>query len=188
MSIKLIIFLNVILIVYFSTESTQINSSWINYDKNSELFPIQNIPFGICKFSEKEISGCTRISNKIINLSLLEESKLLDNKEFKYNNEYKIFNRKSLNSFIELGRESWKSVRYALQRIFSEEKFLNNELVMKSIYDIHDVEMLLPVEVGDYTDFYSSKNHAFNMGAILRGVENALQPNWVHLPVGYHGK
>jgi fumarylacetoacetase len=55
-------------------------------------------------------------------------------------------------------------------------------------YDFKGVKMCMPVEIRDYTDFYSSKNHAYNVGVMFRGPDNALQPNWLHLPVGYHGR
>jgi fumarylacetoacetase len=162
-------------------------TSWIQYNTETETFPIQNIPFGVCKFSENKFACCTRISNKVINLHTLETSNLLNSEFFKYNENNKIFNEKNLNSFIELGKNTWKAIRNSVQNIFSNKSFENNEQVLSSIHDISNVEMMLPVKIGDYTDFYSSKNHAFNMGAIIRGPENALQPNWVHLPVGYHG-
>jgi fumarylacetoacetase len=195
MSIKFITFLNIILILYFFLElessSININSSWIIYNKNIELFPIQNIPFGICKlkFEENKIFCCTRISNKIIDLSILEYNNLLDSNNFRFdkNKNDKIFNKKNLNSFIELGRKTWISIRNSIQKIFSDKNFEKNEHVISSIFNIENIEMLLPVQIWDYTDFYSSRNHAFNMGSIIRGSENALQPNWVHLPVAYHG-
>lgn len=163
-------------------------TSWIQYNPETETFPIQNIPFGVCKFLENKYACCTRISNKVINLHLLEVSKLLDSENFQFDENNHIFNRRNLNSFIEMGKKTWRSVRLSIQKIFSEKEYQNNPNIQAALLDISSVEMLLPVQIGDYTDFYSSKNHAFNMGAIIRGPENALQPNWVHLPVGYHGK
>ena len=56
------------------------------------------------------------------------------------------------------------------------------------LHKIDAVEMHLPANIGDYTDFYASKNHAFNVGSIIRGPENALAENWLHIPIGYHGR
>jgi len=162
-------------------------SSWIEYNTETESFPIQNIPFGVCKTSKNEIFCCSRISNFVINLSELESSGLLNSENFKLDKNNQVFNKGELNSFIDLGRSVWKDIRKSLQNIFSNKEFQNNENVKKSLIKIQEVVMVMPVKCGDYTDFYSSKNHAFNMGAILRGPENALQPNWVHIPVGYHG-
>jgi len=92
-----------------------------------------------------------------------------------------------LNHFIDLGKKATSSVRQKLIQLFTEGA-KEEEHVKKSLIPHSEVTMLLPVKVGNYTDFYSSKNHAFNLGSILRGPDNALQPNWVHLPVGYHGR
>jgi fumarylacetoacetase len=162
-------------------------NSWISYDKNTQ-FPIQNIPFGVCFFKKLDtMRCCSRIGDYVIDLFDLEIKGLLNPGEFSHNNHNPVFNHTSLNPFIKLGRTRWKAVRENLINIFKKDSQHQKE-AESSIYDLKDVEMQLPVVIGDYTDFYSSKNHAFNMGAIIRGPENALQPNWVHLPVGYHGK
>lgn len=166
-------------------ETTNLQS-WIKYDNQTEIFPIQNIPFGVCKLGNK-YACCTRISNKVINLNVLETANLLNSDNFKFDENNQIFNQRNLNAFIEMGRKTSRSIRASIQNIFSNKDFESNQTVQSSMMDIVNVEMMLPVQVGDYTDFYSSKNHAFNLGSILRGPENALQDNWVHLPVGYHG-
>lgn len=162
-------------------------SSWLEYNTETEIFPIQNIPFGVCKTGNSNPFCCSRISNFAIDLSVLESNGLLNSEHFTFNKENPIFNRSELNAFIELGRNTWRAVRKSLQTIFSNQEYQNNEVVRKSLIEVSQVVMQLPVKCGDYTDFYSSKNHAFNMGSILRGPENALQANWVHIPVGYHG-
>jgi len=182
-NIIILFFLN-----YFYMEAQSKISSWIEYNPETEIFPIQNIPFGVCKTANSNASCCSRISNYAIELSVLESNGLLNSENFTFNKENPIFNRSELNAFIELSRNTWKAIRKSLQNIFSDKNFQNNEVVRKSLIEISQVVMQMPVKCGDYTDFYSSKNHAFNMGSILRGPENALQPNWVHLPVGYHGK
>jgi len=65
---------------------------------------------------------------------------------------------------------------------------VSEELKKVAVFTAKDVQMKVPIKIGDYTDFYSSKNHAYNVGVMFRGPDNALQPNWVHLPVGYHGR
>ena len=72
--------------------------------------------------------------------------------------------------------------------IWINELSKNQEHVEEILFDIDKVEMCMPIQIGDYTDFYSSKNHAYNVGVMFRGPDNALQSNWLHLPVGYHGR
>src|SRR5690606_10134083 len=102
-----------------------------------------------------------------------------------------IFLQDTLNDFISDGRKTWRLVRNRIADIFDKEnpKLRDNEKHRKHIlFTLDEVEMQLPVQVGDYTDFYSSKEHATNVGTMFRGKENALMPNWLHIPVGYHGR
>lgn len=96
-----------------------------------------------------------------------------------------------LNGFMGLGKDAWKETRDTLQRILcSSEGVLRDDSKRQSrcLLKQESVTMHLPADIGDYTDFYSSKNHATNVGTMFRGKDNALMPNWVHLPVGYHGR
>lgn len=72
--------------------------------------------------------------------------------------------------------------------MFSEGNAGQKDDLMKAAMPVNEVQMAMPVFIRDYTDFYSSKNHAYNIGVMFRGPDNALQPNWTHLPVGYHGR
>lgn len=168
---------------------SSILTSWISYDTSEEIFPIQNLPFGVCFIkSLNAVKCCSRISNYVIDLHQLEINGLLDTDDYKFNKEESVFGQKTLNAFMALGRPVWVAVRHQLTLIFkSDSDYKNNEAVKNALFDIKEVEMRLPAQIGDYTDFYSSKNHAFNLGSILRGPNNALQENWTHLPVGYHG-
>ena len=87
---------------------------------------------------------------------------------------------------MELGRPVWKEMRLALIDFFSNEKDFNN--CKQHFFNLDQVTMHLPINIGDYTDFYASKEHASNVGEMFRGKDNALMPNWLHLPVGYHGR
>src|SRR5690606_19151719 len=95
-----------------------------------------------------------------------------------------------LNPFIELGKEITVPAREHIQKLFLEGSQLSQdkELQENAFYDIDEVEMMLPVHIPNYTDFYSSIEHATNVGKMFRDPENALLPNWKHLPVGYHGR
>jgi fumarylacetoacetase len=102
-----------------------------------------------------------------------------------------IFHTKYLNAFIALGKETTNKIRARLIQLFSRDnhELQDNRDLHSAILYRHDmVAMMLPVKVGDYTDFYSSKEHATNVGAMFRDPNNALLPNWKHLPVAYHGR
>jgi fumarylacetoacetase len=152
-------------------------------------FPIQNLPFGIFKTKDnpKPRAGAA-IGDFVVDLSVLEEKGLFNRTSL--GNE-KVFCEPVLNCFMSREREVWKQVRVVLQTILSEDNPLlrdDEDLKSKVLVKMPDAQMCMPVEIGDYTDFYSSKEHATNVGIMFRGKENALMPNWVHLPVAYHGR
>lgn len=160
--------------------------SWLNIGKDSD-FPIQNIPFGVFITKDDIITIGTRIGDFAIDLGALhqlgyfEEIPLTDD----------IFLQDTLNDFIADGRKTWRLVRNKIADIFdvTNGKLRDNaDHKDKIIFRMEDVEMQLPVAVGDYTDFYASKEHATNVGSLFRDPENALLPNWLHIPIGYHGR
>lgn len=97
-----------------------------------------------------------------------------------------VFSKEILNDFMALGRPTWTSLRSALIQFFKN----SNEFEKYShhFYKLNSIQMHLAIAIGDYTDFYASKEHASNVGEMFRGKDNALMPNWLHLPVGYHGR
>ncbi|KAG2454362.1 hypothetical protein HYH02_001386 [Chlamydomonas schloesseri] len=102
-----------------------------------------------------------------------------------------VFSHGRLNAFMGSGRAAWRAARQQLQRLLGAgEGALRDDpaLRQRAIHPASGVRMLMPAEVGDYTDFYASRQHATHVGAMFRGPANALQPNWLHLPVGYHGR
>lgn len=153
--------------------------SWISVPDGSD-FPIQNIPFGIASINNKNVA-VSRIGNTVINLSKLFE---LDVFEGIINEN--LFNRDFLNSFLKENKETWRAVRNQISIVFQDES--NKSKVESALSDIEEVSMQMPVKVGDYTDFYSSRQHAYNVGCMFRDPDNALLPNWLHIPVGYHGR
>lgn len=160
--------------------------SWIPVNTDND-FPIQNIPFGIIKKKDGQIVAATRIGDTVINLNALFILGYFTNDKLPYN----VFANESLNEFIALGRPFWKKVRNTIIDLFqadSTELQTNDEHKNIVLTDLHKVEVLLPVEIGDYTDFYSSIDHATNVGTMFRDPANALLSNWKHLPVGYHGR
>jgi fumarylacetoacetase len=160
-------------------------TSWIKIDSSSD-FSIHNIPFGIYGDAAIKHRACSAIGDYIIDLAELAKHGYLNNLV-----STEIFESKFLNDFIGLGKSTTNKVRERIIDLFSNEnKELQNnaahqQLILKKQ---SDVCMLLPVQVGDYTDFYSSIDHATNIGKMIRDPENALMPNWKHIPVGYHGR
>lgn len=152
-------------------------------------FPIQNLPYGVF---QPRWGGEARIGvalgDFVIDLTVLEtegrlKHPLLDS--------HRPFAARSLNAFMALNRDAWSAVR---RRLVDLLRFDNPELrddadsLERVLHRMTDVRMLMPADIGDYTDFYSSREHATNVGTMFRGEENALMPNWLHLPVGYHGR
>ena len=172
-----------------TTEEYSNIKSWIEVPVNSD-FPIQNIPFGIASPKGKLPRPATRIGDMVIDLSVLDEYGFFDNLGIE---DHDVFKSTYLNDFIELGNSTTGKVRKRLIEIFREGNSqlhsLNNQGFQDSLmYDINEVKMEMPVIVGDYTDFYSSIEHATNVGKMFRDSDNALLPNWKHIPVGYHGR
>jgi fumarylacetoacetase len=102
----------------------------------------------------------------------------------------KVFQGDVLNDFMALSRPYWREARETIQALFSENSNLQQDEVLKGKIVVASSEVInyLAVRIGDYTDFYSSRSHAFNVGSIIRGPNNALNENWVHIPIGYHGR
>ncbi|MCI0448350.1 MAG: fumarylacetoacetase [Chlorobi bacterium] len=157
--------------------------------KPDSHFPIQNLPYGVFKLkigSEPAIG--VALGDYIVDLTVLEKKGFFEKTNL--GNE-RVFNRSSLNNFMSKGRQTWRQVRTVLQTALSDENPLlryDEDLKKIALVPMEDANMCLPVEIGDYSDFYSSKEHATNVGSMFRGKENALMPNWLHLPVAYHGR
>ncbi|WP_457610121.1 fumarylacetoacetase [Lutibacter sp.] len=160
--------------------------SWLNINKGSD-FPIQNIPFGVFITKEDIITIGTRIGEYAIDLGAFHQLGYFDGIPLTDD----MFMQDSLNDFIADGRKTWRLVRNRIADVFdAENSNLRDNKKHRDIiiFDMNDIEMLLPIDVGDYTDFYSSKEHATNVGMMFRGKDNALMPNWLHMPVAYHGR
>jgi len=161
-------------------------SSWLYVSKNSD-FPIQNIPFGVFLTKDDIITIGTRIGDTAIDLGALHQLGYFDGIPLTDD----IFLQDTLNDFIADGRKTWRLVRDRIAEIFDAENPVlkdNNAHKETILFRLDEIEMKLPIYIGDYTDFYASKEHATNVGTMFRGAENALMPNWLHMPVGYHGR
>jgi fumarylacetoacetase len=160
-------------------------SSWVEVPKNSD-FSIYNLPFGIFKNKKLSPRIGIAIGDKIVDLSILDQEGFFANMFLPEG----IFIKDSLNELIGLGKVQTKKIRERVQSLLlADNGELRDHAVRgKVMVTRKEAEMLLPVKIGDYTDFYSSIEHATNVGKMFRDPENALLPNWKHLPVGYHGR
>jgi fumarylacetoacetase len=156
--------------------------SWLEVSKDSD-FPIQNIPFGVFKPENSSPRLGTIIGDTVIDLFFLAKNGCLGEVDVN------VFDKESINDFISLGKSKTLAIRDKIAELFdAENTFLSAYNQRDYLFDTREVQMLLPVKIGDYTDFYSSREHATNVGIMFRDPQNALLPNWLHLPVGYHGR
>lgn len=160
--------------------------SWVEVPKGSD-FPIQNLPFGIFKTHYLTAVAGVAIGNHVLDLVYLYEKGFFDGLGLPPG----IFNQEYLNPFIGLGRKKCGEVRERISELLrSDNDELQNNVAARelALIPMEEVEMRMPIQVPNYTDFYSSEEHATNVGTMFRDPKNALLPNWKHLPVGYHGR
>lgn len=160
--------------------------SWVEVKPESD-FPIQNLPFGIFKTPYKTPRVGIAIGEYILDLAVVAEAGLLKSIDF----DKSVLSQDVLNWLINLGKPVTNALRERvsdLLNINNAELKDNATVRSKALVKQSDAEMLMPVFVPNYTDFYSSKEHATNVGIMFRDPANALLPNWKHLPVGYHGR
>ncbi|MDD3772005.1 MAG: fumarylacetoacetase [Weeksellaceae bacterium] len=159
--------------------------SFLLYDSNSD-FSIYNIPFGIAIFNNDTVGCVTRIGDTVVDLAELFYQGYFDEFELEEN----VFDAFTLNEFISLGKSVTVPMREHIQKLLLEDSDLSKdkETLAVTLHPIESVSMQMPVHVPNYTDFYSSIEHATNVGKMFRDPNNALLPNWRHIPVGYHGR
>ncbi|KAJ5720079.1 hypothetical protein N7493_006957 [Penicillium malachiteum] len=167
-------------------------TSWLQIPKNSP-FSLANIPFGIISTQSASRVPAIAIGDYALDLSTFATSGGFSPlPEIQKN--LAVFNQTTLNDFAELGRPVHRQVREYLQNVFSADTKYpevlkdNATLQKEALLPRSEVTNHVPMQIGDYTDFYAGKNHAYNVGVLFRGPENALQPNYTHLPVAYHGR
>ncbi|KAI8322633.1 Fumarylacetoacetase [Martensiomyces pterosporus] len=153
-------------------------------------FSFQNLPFGVYSTSSSDAHVGVAIGDYVLDLAALAKLGLFSHIEGL--DAAAVFSKPYLNDYMALGRPVWRSVRAALQDFLSNEGNAVREQLQGAqesvTASLKEVTMHLPAKIGDYTDFYASREHATNVGVMFRGKDNALMPNWTHLPVGYHGR
>ncbi|WP_460189887.1 fumarylacetoacetase [Urechidicola sp. KH5] len=157
-------------------------NTWVQIPENSD-FTIYNIPFGIFSTETKSPKIGIAIGKHVLDLVEANKYGIFDQIDF----DTSVLEKDTLNDFINLGKEITNKIRIKIQS-----ELCNEQSVLKEHNEAFhlqsDVRMHMPVAVGDYTDFYSSIEHATNVGSMFRDPDKALLPNWKHLPVGYHGR
>ena len=152
-------------------------------------FGLDNLPYGVFSTDKEPPRVGVRLGEYVVDLAVLESHGVI---AVPGAGRAPVFSSSSLNAFMALGPDVWDAVRGHLQELLSTEGSPAlreaETLRQRAILPLADVTMHLPAQIGDYTDFYSSRQHATNVGTMFRGPENALMPNWLHLPVGYHGR
>lgn len=158
-------------------------SPWLNIPDNSN-FSVHNLPYGVFSTASRRPRVGIAIGDFIIDMAAVAgRGKLHDLKILP-----EVFEQSSLNAFMRLGKSSCKAVRQRLTQWISQENSPLEQLKNECLVRQSEARMHLPVQIGDYTDFYASEEHATNVGTMFRGKENALLPNWKHMPIAYHGR
>lgn len=166
--------------------------SWIESANDAACdFPIQNLPFGVFSTaSHANARAGVAIGDSVVDLAVLHEAGLL-RLPAQTASAQNVFAQHSLNDFIALGRDAWRSVRVQLSSLLARDSAeLRDDAALRqrAFVKLADAKLHLPVEIPGYTDFYSSKEHATNVGSMFRDPKNALLPNWSEMPIGYNGR
>jgi fumarylacetoacetase len=160
--------------------------SFIPVDAASD-FPIQNLPYGVFSTLESPTGRVgVAIGESILDLAVLENERLIDLAPARG-----VFGQASINAFMALGPEVWSRTRTRISELLRHDNPQlrdDGPLRNRALVPMAQARLHLPIRVAGYTDFYSSKEHAANVGVMFRGKDNALQPNWLHMPIGYNGR
>lgn len=153
-------------------------------------FPLNNLPFGVFSVAAMPKACCTAIGDQVVDLAQLERDGLIDS------GEGAVFSADSLNGFMALGSAVWEKVRTQLTDLLQADNEAGNaaggaerrQAVEAAMVAMDRVDMHMPFQVAEYTDFFAGRHHAENVGTMFRGKDNALQPNWLHMPIAYNGR
>jgi fumarylacetoacetase len=156
--------------------------SWVTSANSATTnFPLNNLPYGVFSIGREKARCGVAIGDKILDVAALETSGILD---FEYG---KFFSKPNWDCFMDEGPEHWKVFRSRLTHLLREGSH-NQAAMQNHLFPQENATLYLPFHVSEYTDFYAGRNHATNVGTMFRGAENALPPNWLHMPIGYNGR
>ncbi len=158
-------------------------TSWVDVPAHSD-FPIQNLPFGIFKTAQSSERVGVRIGDSVLDLCAIFDLGLFANLGFERSD----FEASVLNPMMEKGKLGIRALRNRIAELLEVSSTVLKENRSTVLFPIDAIHVCMPIQIGDYTDFYSSREHATNVGTMFRDPANALLPNWLWIPVGYHGR
>ncbi len=163
---------------------SQLLKSWVQSANDANTpFPLNNLPCGVFSTATLEPHCGVAIGDMILDVTALEEAGVI------HLDEVAVFDLPMWNEFMDMGPDIWASFRASLQDMLGEAASdETQEALKKALVAQADAEMHMPFAVSEFTDFYSGRHHATNVGTMFRGAENALPPNWLHIPIGYNGR
>ncbi|MEI6573047.1 MAG: fumarylacetoacetase [Alphaproteobacteria bacterium] len=155
--------------------------SWVETaNKLNHPFPLNNLPCGVF-WSGKDARCCVAIGDFVLDVSSLEKTNLLSLLDAP------LFDEPAWNKLMAAGSNAWSALRQQLTALLAKGS-AERRAIEPFLVPMSAVQMKIPFRVSEYTDFYAGRHHAFNVGAMFRGPENALPPNWLHIPIGYNGR
>lgn len=162
--------------------------SWVEAANAPDCpFPLENLPYGVFAPAGEAPRCGVAVGDSVLDLASLEQAGLLDAGAGRA-----LFGEPALNGFMAAGQEVWARVRTRLAELLAEQgdSALAGDAALRdgALHSLQAVALRLPFRVAEYTDFYAGRQHAFNVGSMFRGPENALPPNWLHIPIGYNGR
>ncbi len=164
---------------------TELMRSWIESANRPDTdFPLNNLPYGVFSVGDGDLRCGVAIGDRIVDATGLEAARIL-----RADPDADVLDAPFWNDFMELGPDAWASYRARLTDMLAEgaESDTQDRITTYSVR-MSEATLHMPFRVSEYTDFYSSRHHAFNVGTMFRGPENALPPNWLHIPIGYNGR
>ena len=157
-------------------------TSWVESANSADTdFPLNNLPYGVFTTNRLEARCGVAIGDQILDMAALEEEGLITLAE------EPVFDVPYWNDVMDLGPAAWASLRARLVELLCADA-PDQAAVAPHLVPMDEARLHMPMMVSEYTDFYASKHHATNVGTMFRGAENALPPNWLHIPIGYNGR
>ncbi len=159
--------------------------SWLDSANAPDCdFPLNNLPYGVFSVGDGDLRCGVAIGDRIVDATGLEAAGIL-----RADPDADVLDAPFWNDFMELGCDAWSRYRAALTAMLAKgaEDAVQDAVITHSVL-LAEVQLHMPLRVSEFTDFYSSRHHATNVGTMFRGAENALPPNWLHIPIGYNGR
>jgi fumarylacetoacetase len=157
-------------------------TSWVESANSADTdFPLNNLPYGVFSTNSLEARCGVAIGDMILDMAALEEAGILTLSE------EPVFDVPYWNDVMEMGPDTWDLLRARLMGMLNSDS-AEQAQIAPHLVPLSDVILHMPMVVSEYTDFYAGRHHATNVGTMFRGAENALPPNWLHIPIGYNGR